>query len=143
MIDFKGFFIPLISLGFPLEGPENFSTDAALCQAISACAACAGLMLSATRAITQRPAYVLAPGYSVYTVRAGRKRLALQVPAPGISGPLCAASVLDKRWHLCYNIPWQIGWHLGWQIGWHLVRQSACRISSIYNRHSPLSDIHV
>ena len=135
MIDFKGVFIPLISLGFPLEGPENFSTAAALCQAISACAERSSC---ATRANTQRPAYVLAPGYSVYTVRAGRKRLALQVPAPGISGPLCAASVLDKRWHLCYNYLWQIVW----QTVWHLERQSAWRISSIYFRHSPHSDIH-
>ena len=105
------------------------------------------LVLGDPRANTQRPAYVLAPQACVrtcvYTVRAGRKRLALQLPVPGISGSNLPASVLDKRWQLCYNIPWQIGWHLGWQIGWHLVRQSACRISSVYNRHSPLSDIHV
>ena len=83
---------------------------------------------------------------SIRSVRGGngqRASMALQVPAPGISGPNLPASGLapglDKRWHLCYNILWQIVW----QTVWHLERQSAWRISSIYNRHPPHSDVHV
>lgn len=133
------------------------SSDFRLCCACAACVrsllccACAERSSSAPRANTHRPAYVLAPirasvRASIRSVRGGNGQLssmALQLPPPGTSGPPWPASVLDKRWHLCYNIPWQIRWHFAWQIGWHLVRQSACRISSAYIRHSPLSDVHV
>ena len=163
MIDFKGFYIPLISLGF-FRRPQRFyhircamSSNFRLCclclccLCFRLCGAYAERSSSAPRANTQRPAYVLAPGCtcvgtpSIRSVRGGNgaaPSMALRVPAPGISGPNLPASVLDKRWQLCYNIPWQIGWHLGWQIGRHLVRQSACRISSAYFRHSTHSDIH-
>ena len=152
MIDFKGVSNPLISLGIfevrvsilarSCSDVKQFSLVLLLCGV-----ACAALVLSAPRANTHRPAYVLAPiRASIRSVRGGngqRASMALQLPPPGTSGPPWPASVLDKRWQICYNILRQSRWHLGWQIGWHLVRQSACRISSVYFRHLPHSDIHV
>ena len=160
MIDFKGVSNPLISLGIfevrvsilarSCSDVKQFSLVLLLCGV-----ACAALVLSDPRANTHRPAYVLALRTCVRTpsirsVRGGNGQLpsrwlplALQLPPPGTSGSNLPASVLDKRWQICYNILRQNRWHLAWQIGWHLVRQSACRISSVYFRHLPHSDIHV
>lgn len=145
MIDFKGVSIPLISLGvFEVRVSILARSCSDVKRFFRLCCLCAGgESSSAPRANTHRPAYVLAPiRASIRSVRGGNGQplsMALQVPAPGISGPPWPASGLDKRWQICYNILWQIVW----QSVWHLERQSAWRISSVYNRHSPLSDVHV